>query len=259
MHTIAGTTLPRTVYLDSLHRDFARVRELVWRGVEPVPSCPGWTTRDLADHLAHVYWHQSFVVKGGVKPEGDEHLPDFTFADSPERYLDLAFEAIRKALDPSRSPEREVWTWDPRSGTVDFWFRRMTHETVIHRFDAELAAQQTTAFDADLALDGIDELMSWVPMLADEAGHELPDFGQAVISVDGPRSLHYLLDVRPGSCTVATVAAAPAGTRLRIIGSAEDIDLLLWGRMPASNPRLIVDGETDDVATLLAALAPLGA
>lgn len=259
INTVAGTTLPRVTYLDHLAADYARFRSLIFTSDAAVPSCPGWTTSHLAEHLAHVYWHQSHVVKNGVRPTAGEHLPDFTFADSPQRYLDLAFEAIRKALDPSRSPQRDVWTFDPRSTTVDFWFRRMAHETMVHRFDAELACGATTAFDDALCLDGVDELMSWVPMLAEAPHVDLPDIGTVALSVAGVRPVRYVLEVRPGHSVARTVQRLPDGCRLEITGAAEDINLLLWGRMPATHPRLIVDGAAEDVATLLGALAPLGA
>jgi uncharacterized protein (TIGR03083 family) len=49
-----------------------------------------------------------------------------------------------------------------------FWARRQAHETAIHRFDAQSAAaaapSPATAFAADFAADGVDELiMSFAP------------------------------------------------------------------------------------------------
>jgi len=53
-----------------------------------------------------------------------------------------------------------VWTWssDP---TVDFVRRRVAHECLIHRLDAQLTAQALTPIDADLATDGVDEVVTY--------------------------------------------------------------------------------------------------
>ena len=243
MHTIAGTTLPRTVYLDSLHRDFARVRELVWRGVEPVPSCPGWTTHDLASHLANVYWHQSFVVRTGHKPQDGEHRPDFTFEDAPQRYLDAAHSAITFALSPMLPASREAWTFDPATNKVDFWFRRMAHETMVHRFDAELACAELSEFDPALALDGADEVLSWVPQIADWLEAPAPDVGLVSVTAHTPdRDVHWRLEISPAGCAAQSSDAPLREADVMIDGSAEDVDLFLWGRMPATNPRIVVAG-----------------
>lgn len=258
MHTVAGTTLPRTAYLDSIHRDFARFRDLVWRSTEPVPSCPGWSTRSLAKHLADVYWHQSFVVRTGHKPEDREHRPDFTFDEAPQRYLDASFSAITFALSPMLPASREVWTFDSMTSKVDFWYRRMAHETMIHRFDAELAQAELSEFDAALALDGCDEVLSWTHMLTDDAAAPVPDVGTASITARTPdRTVHWRLTLGPSHCAAEPATAPDPRAQVVVDAAAADLDLFLWGRMPATNPRLLVAGER--VPEFLAAIKPLGA
>lgn len=256
LNTVADTALSRAGYLENLDVDFARFRELAMGVDAPVPTCPGWSTADLADHLARVYYHQAFVVKNGRKPEDGEHLPDFVYQDSPQRFVNHAFDAIRKALDPTRSPDREVWTWDTGSNTVDFWFRRMAHETQVHRFDAEVAAGATTTFDTALALDGVDEILSWLPMLPEWNQGAPSEPLRATLHVDGPRNVSYAVSLSATQCS-ARVAETATEAQVTIHGAAEDMNLLLWGRMPASNPRLIVNGDAADVARLLTSLQQL--
>ncbi|MGH3901098.1 MAG: maleylpyruvate isomerase N-terminal domain-containing protein, partial [Pseudonocardiaceae bacterium] len=63
-------------------------------------------------------------------------------------------DAIRTA-----GPRTAVWTWaDDQS--VGFWARRMSHETAMHRADAELALGREFALPADIAADGISEWLS---------------------------------------------------------------------------------------------------
>jgi uncharacterized protein (TIGR03083 family) len=76
-------------------------------------------------------------------------------------------------------PATEVWTWseDPTAG---FWLRRTTHDTLVHRADAELAVGREVAVDPDLAADGVADLLDMFavlpriddyPELAGLAGH----------------------------------------------------------------------------------------
>jgi len=53
-----------------------------------------------------------------------------------------------------------VWTWSS-DRTVDFVRRRVAHECLIHRLDAQLTAQALTPIDADLATDGVDEVVTY--------------------------------------------------------------------------------------------------
>ncbi len=145
-------------YLDCLAADYARLRAVaVDKLTEPVPTCPGWTVADLIRHVAEVYRHKTLAMREGTEPgtfpppglEGREPvaLLDRTYADLRAEF------AARKPADPAGS-------WYTPDQTVGFWIRRMAQETVIHRIDAELGAGQPVApVPADLAVDGIDELL----------------------------------------------------------------------------------------------------
>jgi hypothetical protein len=67
-------------------------------------------------------------------------------------FMTWGFEAITKALDINRT-ERPTWSWHHNDHSVDFWFRRMAHETVIHRIDAEQAVSTVSKIDEVFALD----------------------------------------------------------------------------------------------------------
>ena len=43
--------------------------------------------------------------------------------------------------------------------TVGFWYRRMALETVVHRVDVETGFGVPRAVNAELAVDGIDEVV----------------------------------------------------------------------------------------------------
>jgi uncharacterized protein (TIGR03083 family) len=145
-------------FLDCLAVDFARLRAVV--PTDPaaaVPSCPGWTVADLTRHVGEVYLHKTMAMRDGVQP--DPWPPEELADEEPLALLDRAYAALRDEF-AARRPEDPVETWYAPDQTVGFWSRRMAHETVIHRIDAELGTNQPVApIPAGLAVDGIDELL----------------------------------------------------------------------------------------------------
>jgi uncharacterized protein (TIGR03083 family) len=118
-------------------------------------------------------------------------------------------------------------TWWPPDQTVGFWARRMAHETAIHRIDAELAAGTATPIDADLATDGVDEIL--LIMLAGDWS-EAPDeaaTGQRVAIATGGRT--WLVGLEREAVKVAADEGARDAT---IEGDPSDVVLWLWGRAP---------------------------
>ncbi|MGN6524237.1 MAG: maleylpyruvate isomerase N-terminal domain-containing protein [Actinomycetes bacterium] len=185
----------------------------------PVPSCPGWTVEDLVRHTAQVYEHKVQCIRLGAPPE--PWPPDRSAAE-PLAWFAAALDAV---VDELRSHEASdsAWTWFPEDQTVGFWIRRMAQETLIHRVDAELAAQAAHALseispiDPALAVDGIDELLA---VFLDDDWSEWPG------SVSAPPPFTVVVtagDARPdrapadgASPTTGARAATTATWRLRI-------------------------------------------
>ncbi len=145
-------------FLDCLAADFARLRDVV--AIDPsaaVPSCPGWTVEDLTRHVAEVYLHKTLAIRDGAEP--DQWPPPELANEEPLALLDRAYAGLRDEF-ATHKPEDPAGSWYKPDQTVSFWIRRMAQETVIHRIDAELGARQPVApVPADLAIDGIDELL----------------------------------------------------------------------------------------------------
>jgi len=114
----------------------------------------------------------------------------------------------------------------------------MAHETSIHRWDAESATGEQAAVDAALAVDGIDEFLTvFLPRLADNFG----EVGDATVhlhctDVEG----EWLVARRDGELTV-TAEHAKGDVAAR--GSASDLLLFLWGRVPADALEVFGDGD----------------
>ena len=144
--------------LDCLAADFARLRAVV--PTDPtaaVPSCPGWTVADLPRHVGEVYLHKTLAMREGAEP--DPWPPKELADEAPLALLDRAYAGLVEEF-AAHQPEDPAGSWYTPDQTVGFWIRRMAQETVIHRIDAELGTgQPVTPVPADLAVDGVDELL----------------------------------------------------------------------------------------------------
>lgn len=246
MRSIAGTELSRETYLSYLVADYARLLACLPNEPVAVPSCPGWSTNDLAKHMAQVYLAQAFVVETGDKAQAKEHLAPYPRTDDVLEFMGWGFAAISKALDVSR-PERKTWSWHHSDTTVDFWFRRMAHETVIHRIDAQLASGALTTIPEDLALDGVDEVLDFLPLLGSWEGAPNLAFGIVSISTLGSkRAVHWDIEFTADYATVSKAEIVNPLARLTILGTPEAMDLYLWGRINSSDSRITVIGKGED-------------
>jgi uncharacterized protein (TIGR03083 family) len=82
-------------------------------------------------------------------------------------------------------PQTEVWSWS-QDHTAGFWLLRTTHDTLVHRVDAELAVGREAAVDPDLAADGVADLLAMFAVLP-----RVDDFPElAELAGDG-QTLHF--------------------------------------------------------------------
>ncbi|TCC34169.1 maleylpyruvate isomerase family mycothiol-dependent enzyme [Kribbella speibonae] len=211
-------------FLEHLRAESARLGEVARTGLDAaVPSCPGWTVDDVVRHVAMVYVHKVEVLKLGALP--DPWPPDFTGLTSLEWYDD-ARAAIVDALEAAGT-ETPTWTFSPRDRTSAFWYRRMTHETVIHRIDVEQAHDAVTPIDPELALDGIDEIL--YPTLGGpwwEEGDTAHPIDAAVRLTASGRS--WTVDADATSVDVRQGAEGDAAAE--VSGDPAQVYLWLWGR-----------------------------
>jgi hypothetical protein len=154
-------------YLESLAADFALLRAAAIADgagglAAPVPTCPGWTMADLVRHVGEVYLHKTLAMRLGDFP-GEQDWPTDLEARPPLELLDRTYADLTAELT-SRDPDSPAPSWYRPEPTVAFWRRRMAQETLIHRLDAELAAQAAAGHPVslvagDLAADGVDEVL----------------------------------------------------------------------------------------------------
>lgn len=219
-----------------------------------VPTCPDWTVADLAEHTAEVYRHKATTIRLGDfpkpwPPEASER-PERPEA-SPADDLTSAFAELIRELS-ERAPTDPARTWHEPDQTVGFWLRRMAHETVIHRIDAELAAgREVSKIDDDLALDGVDEVLNLYcayrgTVWRDECGDLLDDPDARPITVQAGQSRWVVRTTKAG----LQIAEADAQTAAQSAASASG--------QPGSMLRWLWNRAADDTVALTGDEALLG-
>jgi uncharacterized protein (TIGR03083 family) len=231
-------------YLDQLARNSDRLADAAAAaGVDaPVPTCDGWTVADLLEHMIRGDLWARTIIEQGKQGVTDRVLPEAP-ADQPEGdalvpYFRDGAKALVDVLSSTDS-STPVWTFGAHDRTAAFWQRRRAQETAVHRFDAESAAGTPTPIDAGLAVDGIDEfLVTFLPRLADNFG----TVGEGTIHVhctdaDG----EWLIVLRDGQPPAVTREHAKGDVAAR--GTASDLQLFVWGRVPADSLEVFGDAE----------------
>ena len=201
----------------------------------PVPPCPGWTVTDLLEHTGSVYNHKIACMRLGRRPLESE------FAHAPAEGEDLLawFRGAHAELLTelaSRPPDSATYTWYPPEQDVAFWIRRMAHETVVHRVDAESASAQVTAADDDLAIDGIDEVLHLFLSyaLGEDPDEDVDAYqGRSLRVRTGSWAWQLSVDTSdPANKIPLQRISAPA--QATVSGEPSELLLWLWGRRPDS-------------------------
>jgi uncharacterized protein (TIGR03083 family) len=227
-------------YLAAIRREGDALLTAARAGLDrPVWSCPGWNVRDVVAHTGVVHRHKEELVRRRMRsgqpdrptaPHGDGDLLAW-YAEG----LDLLVDTLK-----STDPETPVFTWHPPDQTAGFWYRRLAHETTVHRVDAELGHGEPGPVETPLAADGVDEILA-VHITPFTRFAKLHDGGEIVVMrcTDCEREWLLRLAERDGWRFERTVGDVEADAEIR--GGAADVYLYLWGRAPLE--RLVIAGD----------------
>lgn len=229
--------------MELLDGDFRRLHALAEGDLgAKVPTCPDWTLADLVEHVSMVYLHKAETMRRNAFPQ--PWPPDDRPPEAPAALLARAYGALTAEF-AARTPETAAPTWFEPDQTVGFWIRRMAHESVIHRVDAELAAGSAIGpIPDDLAVDGIDEILQ--AFLAYQSVAWQEDFADLLAPADGESLLvrageaAWTVTLRPEAVQVSDGDAGRA--RATITGAPPGVLLWLWRR--ADDREITVAGDT---------------
>lgn len=138
----------------------------------PVPTCPGWTLKQL---LVHVGRGDRWCAQIVADASGDYIDPRTVHDGKPPAGRDREIIWLREGVPrllaavAATGPQTSVWTFlGPRP--AQWWIRRRLHETAVHRADVALAVGAEFNLDPSLAADGITEYLERVVIRANDEG-----------------------------------------------------------------------------------------
>jgi uncharacterized protein (TIGR03083 family) len=212
-----------------------------------VPTCPGWHVRDLVAHIGGVHrWAAEIVSSAHPRNLPEDEIAGIMAAPRDGELLDWFADgaaALGTVLTNAPAELTALSFLKAAPAPREFWARRQAHETTIHRVDALAAAhgRLVTAAEADvdhdLALDGIDELLTgFITRRSSALRSDLP-LTVAVSPSDSSRGWTVSVSTEPP----VTADAADPEADVLITGTAAGIFLGLWNR----GDEIAVDGEPE--------------
>jgi len=215
----------------------------------PVPTCPGWTFRQLATHVGRGHrWAAQIMTARAAEPIPTREVADGKLPEDPARHAPwlnagagLVVEAVTAAGDDP------VWT-PAGIRPARYWARRRAHEAAVHLADAQLAAGRDVDLAPDVAADATDE---WLALIAEgpARAQDLRGDGQSLHfhatdpALSGPGSSgsgEWLITRTP---TGVTVAHGHAKADVAVRAPAVSLLLVLTRRRPPSDPALEIFGD----------------
>ncbi|MCX4821160.1 maleylpyruvate isomerase family mycothiol-dependent enzyme [Streptomyces sp. NBC_01142] len=253
-------------YVPQFHREILAFEAAVRRAAQSdsapmVPSCPEWSVSDLAAHLGGVHRFVSRIIEDRLlEPPDTTDLTLFALpadlqgwpvpANAPNRgpvpvcLTDWFADGARALASLFRDcdPGERVWTWS-REQTTGFWLRMQTIEAAVHRWDAENAVGAAQPVEAELAADAVGQTFEVMAPARRADKNAPPASGERfrISQSDGPGIWTAEFE---GDGVRLTASAEPCD--VEVTGTASDLMLYLWHRIPADRLEVAGDRELFD-------------
>ncbi|MEV4945634.1 maleylpyruvate isomerase family mycothiol-dependent enzyme [Streptomyces sp. NPDC053755] len=224
--------------LDAAGRSLAETATAAGMDAE-VATCPGWRVRDLLRHTTMVHrWATAFLTEGHTSYHPDGGEPDLD-GDALLAHYRQGHARLVAALH--EAPDSlECWSFLPAPSPRAFWARRQTHETTVHRADAEsaLPGGRPGPVEKAVAVDGIDELLRGFhardrsrvrteePRTLRVRATDTEDVWTVHLSPEPPRTEH------AGASTAGAREEDTGAADCELSGPAGRLYLTLWNRLP---------------------------
>ena len=217
--------LPFASYVDAIGEEAERLAQAARRGLElAVPSCPGWSVRDLVDHVSGVYrfWTMQLEAR---HPESRTEVVDPGRSDVLETF-DTEVVRLVAALSAA-GPASPSWNWSGSDLVAAWVARRMALESAVHRVDGELAIGAPLPVERELAVDGIDERIG-LHLVIDAADDPAMTLGGSICLVCSDDVAAWVVELSGGRVRWRR-GRGPAD--VVVVGRASDLFLFTWNRI----------------------------
>ncbi|MGW4379029.1 maleylpyruvate isomerase family mycothiol-dependent enzyme [Kitasatospora sp. NPDC004531] len=212
----------------------------------PVPSCPGWTLRDLAEHIG--VGRRAWAATVAAGPAATRKLDPIGPASAPEEREALVgwlAESAELLLDALREagPDRTCWGWWGKSQSPlnsAAVARRQLHEITMHTWDAQFAAGFAEPIPTDIAIDGVTEFLATICTTTEAWPHEP---STADYHATEGRSWRNALSAAGSTLVPVPADATPTASAE---GTASDLLLMFYCRIPVRELKLTGDPELFD-------------
>jgi uncharacterized protein (TIGR03083 family) len=211
-----------------------------------VPTCEEWNVAALVEHMSRLYSRIGYLVSNRItqRPESVPDLP----AGEPLEVLSGLLDELVIALTECEA-DTPVWTWVfDGVGVAAFWARRMAHESSVHRYDAQAAHGVEQPIDAELAGDGLDELIDTIaPRIY---GRDEVSGPTGTVALQSSDDGLWCLDLEPAGIRRLDVLSDPTVT---VSGTSSALLLASYSRLPWTS--LEVTGDADLLTRWTTAMA----
>ena len=199
-----------------------------------VPTCPGWTVRDLVSPIGLVHRWAASRIRGG---RGEPEALVLAEAEAAPDLLDWFDEGMVDLLNTvaGAPPDLDVRFFLPDAPPPrDAWLRRQVHETTIHAVDAMAARLGRLPHGRDLwvtpglAADGVDEFLTGF-LVRRRPETDLPS-GRSVLfrATDADRA--WLVDLTHDGAVTTRLTGEVRPADVTVTGTARDLYLSVWNR-----------------------------
>jgi uncharacterized protein (TIGR03083 family) len=205
----------------------------------PVPSCPGWTLFDLAEHLGVGRRNWAATVAAG--PASAKAVVESSAPKEREALVAWLAESTEQLLSALRAagPDAGSWVWwgpSQSPATTGAVARHQLQEVAVHTYDAYLAVGDPRPLPVEVALDGVEEFQFTCCATTTPWPHE-----PAVVDYHATEGRSWRLRLSGDGARVARLLAPEGEPDFSARGTASDLVLLFYGRV--SGDSLKLDGD----------------
>lgn len=230
-------------YVRQVRHDVERMAEVA-RETDldaPVPTCPGWSMRDLVRHLGGIHtWASTFVEQGRTSPIREtleEQVGGWPADGELVDWFEEGGNRLARALSEA-DPGLAAWTFLPAESPRLHWARRQAHETAIHRVDAELAGGVVPReFETSFASDGVDELVCAFIARPTRGPRRSEPASLGLTSTDSGGSWTVAFDADSSTSSHGITGTPDA----HVLAPAQDLYLWVWNRLV--DREVVIDGD----------------